>query len=76
MWVKPATFQMESEMEMELASEDIAMVSFWGPLQCLGLGCWTSRKDTGRRKRGSPGISWTLGGKGLRKTAGRLEKLG
>jgi hypothetical protein len=74
--VKPAEFEMVSQMEKEAASEDITMVSFRGPLGCLWLGCGKA----GRTRRGvageGPAIRWAHGEKGLRKTAGRLVKLG
>jgi hypothetical protein len=52
--VKPAEFEMVLQMEMEEASEDVAMVSFRGPLGCLRLGCWRSGKDKARWCRGRP----------------------
>jgi hypothetical protein len=67
---------MVSQMETEVASEDITMVSFRGPWGVCG---WDAGK-AGPTSRGvageGPGIRWARGGKGLRKTTGRLEKLG
>jgi hypothetical protein len=74
--VKPAEFEMVSQMETEVASEDITMVSFRGPWGVCG---WDAG-EAGRTRRvvvgEGPGIRWARGGKGLRKTTGRLEKLG
>jgi hypothetical protein len=52
--VKPAKFEMVSQMETEAASEDFTMVSFQGPLGCLRLGCWRSKMDKARCCRGGP----------------------
>jgi hypothetical protein len=74
--VKSAEFEMLSQMETEAASEDITMVSFRGPWGVCGRDAgeagWTRRGVAGE----GPGVHWAHGGKGLRKTTGRLEKLG
>jgi hypothetical protein len=52
--VEPAEFEMESQMEMEAASEDIALLNLWGPLGSLQLGFCGSRKDRVRCNRLRP----------------------
>jgi hypothetical protein len=67
---------METPMETEAASEDITMVSFWGSLGCLRLGCWRSGTDKVRCCRGGPWDPLGTWWKGAEEDNREVEKLG